>query len=421
MVRGLLESGKATDEELTEVVPPAYELLGPRVLERLLTLVEAGRRTEWECPSRQVGKGLDDEADPFGFRFDLAGAIWFRELAPPVADVAPFDVTQTVARKAADFPPFEGNRSTPGEPCPASPGPSCSSVWVLPYVREKVRSLPGDLSMRLFDRAALVLRAARGQRSPLGFFLLVFALSVPFWIAGAATEWWLLPGLPVSSLMLVCPAVAAVTLTYGAHGTGGASSLLKRAFDYARIGTKAWYAPILLLMPGVTVLTYGLMRLAGSPLPHPEFPLLALPAMLLAFFIAALGEELGWSGYATDPMQDRWGAFRAGLLLGLIWAAWHIVPLAQAHRSVGYVAWWSLFTVAARVLVVWIYNSTGKSVFAAALFHATINLGWQLFPNHGSHWDPRFGAPIVLFAAAIVTLVWGSRALARYGDGPRHE
>jgi hypothetical protein len=60
-------------------------------------------------------------------------------------------------------------------------------------------------------------------------------------------------------------------------------------------------------------------------------------------------------------------------------------------------------------------------VFAAALFHAIINLGWQLFPNQGSHWDPRFGAPIVVLAAAIVTFVWGPRTLVRYGDGPHHE
>jgi pimeloyl-ACP methyl ester carboxylesterase len=119
LVRGLLDSGKATDEELTAVVPPVYELLGPRVLERLLTLVEAGRRTEWEYLRRQVGKELDDEADPFVFRFDLAGAIWFRELVAPIADGAPFDVTRTMVRKAADFPPFEGQsldsrRTLPG-------------------------------------------------------------------------------------------------------------------------------------------------------------------------------------------------------------------------------------------------------------------------------------------------------------------
>jgi membrane protease YdiL (CAAX protease family) len=205
-----------------------------------------------------------------------------------------------------------------------------------------------DLLVQYFDRAVLALLAARRRRgngSPLVFFLLVLALSLPFWLLGAVTEARLLPGLPVSALMFVCPAAAAAILVYGANGTAGVKALLWRAFDHGRIGKKMWYAPILLLMPGVTVLAYGLMRLMGSPLPPLEFPLLALPAMLLAFFVAALGEELGWSGTATDPLQERWGALGAGVLLGSVSAAWHVVPLVQADRSQAWIAWWCLYTV----------------------------------------------------------------------------
>ncbi len=156
------------------------------------------------------------------------------------------------------------------------------------------------------------------------------------------------------------------------------------------------------------------MRLMGLPLPTPQFPVLAAPVMFLAFFVAALGEELGWSGYAIDPMQDRWNALQASILLGLVWATWHIVPLVQAHRSPAWIAWWCLFTVASRVLIVWLYNNTGKSVFAAALYHDISNVSWQLFPNYGSHYDPRISGLIIAFAAAIVTVVWGPRTLARY-------
>src|SRR5262245_24409880 len=72
--------------------------------------------------------------------------------------------------------------------------------------------------------------------------------------------------------------------------------------------------------------------------------------MFLALFVAALGEELGWSGYAIDRMQARWNALAASLLLGLLWAAWHWVPLIQAHRPAAWIAWWSLYTVALRVV-----------------------------------------------------------------------
>jgi len=47
------------------------------------------------------------------------------------------------------------------------------------------------------------------------------------------------------------------------------------------------------------------MRLMGVPLPAPQFPVLAALTMLVAFFVGALGEELGWAGYVVDLMQDR--------------------------------------------------------------------------------------------------------------------
>ncbi len=257
---------------------------------------------------------------------------------------------------------------------------------------------------------------ASRNRSPLQFFILVFALSVPFWLAGALTTLQILPGLPVSSLSFVCPATAALICVYRESKTAGVTQLLKRSFDYKRIKARIWYAPIFLLMPGVIVLSYELMRMMGMSLPAPHFAVLATMAMLPVFFVAALGEELGWSGYVIDPMQDRWSALHAGILLGSVWAVWHIVPLIQAHRPSAWIAWWCLFTVAERVLIVWLYNNTGKSVFGTAAFHATFNVAWQLFPINGSYWDPRITGIIVAFAAAIVAVIWGPRTLARYRD-----
>ena len=62
----------------------------------------------------------------------------------------------------------------------------------------------------------------------------------------------------------------------------------------------------------------------------------------------------------------------------------------------------------------WLYNNTGKSVFGAVLYHNISNVSWRLFPNYGSHWDPRITGLILAFAAAIATVLWGPRTLARY-------
>ncbi len=248
----------------------------------------------------------------------------------------------------------------------------------------------------------------------LTFFLLVFALSLPFWLLGAVMEQHLLPGLPLSALAFLCPVTAAAILVHRQDGTAGVIRLLKRAFDYQRIHPKIWYAPILLLMPGVMVLSYGVMRVTGVPLPTPQFSAPAAVALFLGFFLGAAGEELGWSGYIIDRLQRRWTALQASVLVGFVWAAWHLVPLVQANRRWPWIAGWCLSTVAQRILIVWIYNNTNKSVFGAILFHAMSNLAWQLFPNQGSHYDPRVSGPIVAVVAAVVTVVWGPRTLARY-------
>ena len=254
------------------------------------------------------------------------------------------------------------------------------------------------------------------RRSPLKFFLLVFALSLPFLLAGPLVGYQLVPGVPVTALIVVfCPSIAAIILVYRESKTAGVRDLLKRSFDYKRIKAKIWYAPMLLLMPVVTISSYGWMRWMWAPLPIPQVPVIATMAMSLAIFILALGEELGWSGYAIDPMQDRWGALPASILLGLVWALWHIVPLVQVHRSPAWIAWWCLGTVAARVLMVWLYNNTGKSVFAVAVFHTTINVTWQLFPIRGSYWDPRVNGVIMALTAIVVAVVWAPADINRLG------
>jgi uncharacterized protein len=248
------------------------------------------------------------------------------------------------------------------------------------------------------------------KRSPLRFVVLVAALSIPFWLLGALTGWQLLPGLPVAALIFLCPAAAALILTHSENGTTGGARLLRRSFDFDRITAGAWYLPLLLLMPAVSVLSFAVQRLTGTPVPAPQIAV--LPALLLSvgFFIGALGEELGWSGYAIDPMQARWGALKASILLGLIWALFHYIGLAQAHRSVEWVAWWSLGTVAQRVIMVWLYNHTGRSVFAVTLLHMTGNLAWQLYPVHGTYFDPRVTGIIMALLAIVVVLAGGMRS-----------
>ncbi len=242
------------------------------------------------------------------------------------------------------------------------------------------------------------------QRSPTSFFVLVFGLTLPFWAVSAIVPAELLPGLPVAAFAVVCPAIAALALSYRAGGIDAMTALAMRAFDFKSIGSPLWYAPILLVNPVISVLSFAIMRLTGGDIPLPQIAVLPTLVLAAMFVAGAIGEELGWSGYAIEPMQRRLGALPASLLLGALWAVWHFVPLIEVGRSVEWIAWWSLGTVAARIIMVWLYNRTGRSVFALVLYHASSNLCWQLFPVHGSYFDPRINGLITAALALIIAL-----------------
>ena len=248
------------------------------------------------------------------------------------------------------------------------------------------------------------------------FFLLVFALSIPFWVLGGVTDLELMPGLSVSVLAGFAPVAAALVLVWRVGRLKGALAFLKRSFDFKRTKDRRWYVPVLLLMPAVSLAVYGLMRWMAMPLPAPQFHLWFALLMFLGFFVGGLGEELGWSGYALDPMQERWGALGASLLLGLVGIFWHLTPLLLMGRSFTWIAWWCLYALTSRIFIVWLYNNTGKSVFAAALFHATVNTAYVLFPVNGSHYDMRFAGLVMAAAAIVVIAVWGPKTLAGYGS-----
>ena len=254
---------------------------------------------------------------------------------------------------------------------------------------------------------------ASDKGSLLGYFGVLILLSIPFWLVGALIPVRLLPGLPVSALEVLCPVGAAAILVYRLGGWTGVAGLMGRSFDFHRVKHPLWYAPALLLMPVIMVLSFVTMRLLGVPIPMPTFSVLTTVVLFLVFFISALAEELGWSGYAIDPLQSRFGALGGALVLGAAWAVWHFSPLLSVPRSLEWIAWWSLGTVATRVITTWLYNNTGRSVFVAALFHTTVNLTWQLFPIHGSFFDPRVTSLITVAVAIVVVIISGPRKLVR--------
>ena len=116
------------------------------------------------------------------------------------------------------------------------------------------------------------------KKSPLQFFVLVFALIIPFRVLGAVTGIQLLPGVPIAVLSFVCPVIAAMILEYRENNGAGVRALLQRSFDFKRIKVKVWYIPGLLLYLAVLVLSFFVMRLTGMNVPAPS---ISVPSALL--------------------------------------------------------------------------------------------------------------------------------------------
>ena len=239
------------------------------------------------------------------------------------------------------------------------------------------------------------------------FFTLVFVFSIPFWLLGAIYPIEFLPGLPISALGALTPSVVALILVYKDGHFSEVLQLLQRSFDFRRLKNRNWFLLILLINPAIAVVAYLIIGIIDEPLPRPAPITLAISPIAAFFFVGALVEEIGWTAYATEPLQERWGTLLAGLMLGVIWAVWHFIPLMQAYRTVEWIAWWSLGTISLRMIVTWLYIHSGTSLFAAAVFHMMINLSWQLFPVNGSMYDPQvFGLITLVCTVGLYRATW---------------
>lgn len=250
------------------------------------------------------------------------------------------------------------------------------------------------------------------RKFPWLYFGLVFLLAVPFWVFGER-KLPLAVNLPVSAIGFVVPALAAVIYAYRQSGQGGVDALLRRAIDLKQIKNKVWLVVALGLMPVIFLLAYALMRLLNRPLPGVEITWVLAPVYLVMYWIGAAGEELGWSATATDPLQERFGTFKGGLLLGLIWAVWHLPPFFHTDNSFEWIFWQSVYTVLSRVVMVWLYNKSGRSVLAVILLHTVYNTCWSLFPNNGSHYDPFVMSLVTGLVLAVILILWDARTFSR--------
>jgi membrane protease YdiL (CAAX protease family) len=207
------------------------------------------------------------------------------------------------------------------------------------------------------------------------FVALLTALSVPFYVLGAfvgeagvgSME------LSASALMFVAPAVAAIILVRRRQHDEGVSALLCRIISRPDPRLR-WWAIALLTVPVITLFAGLAVRVLGDDQGAVAVPVSALPVVAAIFLVSAACEELGWSAYLTDALTGARGIVTTGVMVGVAWAVWHLVPLLQVGHGAAWLAGWAAMTVASRMIIVWLYVSSAGSLPYAIVFHASMNV-----------------------------------------------
>lgn len=252
------------------------------------------------------------------------------------------------------------------------------------------------------------------------FVLLLFGLSIPFLVIGSIYDVQLFPGFKLFQMPLAMPVVAALILIYRESGRDGVAAVLKRTYDFRNIKSRIWYLPILLIYPSIGFLDYLIQRLSGTSFPALHFSLPIFLGYSTVFFLT-YWEELGLTGYAVDRLQQRYSALVSGIFIGLVQAGYHIPSfIISGYYSADWIFWHAIYIIVGRVLYVWVYNNSGKSLFSMALMHSTFGLFWILFPATDNlqkatpYYDPRIAAFVTISYVALVTFLWGSKTLAQF-------
>jgi membrane protease YdiL (CAAX protease family) len=207
--------------------------------------------------------------------------------------------------------------------------------------------------------------------------------------------------------MLLGPSIASILLTGLLYGRAGLQEFIRRLLRW-RVGAR-WYAVALLIAP----LLMAIVLLALSFL-YPELlPVIFTSndkATLLLTGIAAglmvgLFEELGWTGFAITRMRLHYGVLTTGLIVGLLWGAWHFILFWESDSFSGVLPLALLLArlfswlPAYRVLMVWVYDRT-KSLLIAIIMHVSLVASTVIIE------PPLKGGPLLTYILVRAVVLW---------------
>jgi len=250
----------------------------------------------------------------------------------------------------------------------------------------------------------------RPRGSLLAYFAAAYAVAWAFFIPVAR-------GIPARGplggtlvfLGAISPSFVSLALTFRNEGRAGVRALLDRLWPRPVPG---WlYAFALGYMAAVKLAVALVVRVSTGAWPRfGELPWFLLPFAVAVSTPVQAGEELGWRGYALPRLAARMGLARASLLLGILWACWHL-PLFFVRDADTYGQSFFVYTlevIAISVVIAFLYARSQGGLFLPMLLHAAVNNTKDIVPSAtpGAHDTFRVHASLV--AWLTVALLWVS-------------
>jgi len=217
-------------------------------------------------------------------------------------------------------------------------------------------------------------RPARGARL-LIFFIVTYIVTWSLWFAAGMTPAVVPRGL-LFLLGTFTPGILALWFTFRSAGRDGVVALLRRLVDW-QVPAR-WYVFAIGYIAVIKLTVALVHRVAtGEWPPFGDVPWYLMIAATLGSTLVGgqAGEEIGWRGFALPRLAARFGIGAASVLLGVIWASWHLplffVPEADKFGQSFPV--YLLAVTALSVAMAWLYANTRGSLLPVMLLHAAAN------------------------------------------------
>jgi membrane protease YdiL (CAAX protease family) len=216
------------------------------------------------------------------------------------------------------------------------------------------------------------------------------------------------------------PIAAALFVTAVADGRAGLRLWIGRMWRW-RVGGH-WYA-VALLGPPTAMLVTGYV-FSGGQVSAPSVLAVAayVPGLVLQMITTGLAEEPGWRDFALPRLQRRFGPLAGSMVLGPLWAVWHLPLFLTEWGGWPHADWthpvaFSVFCIAFNIVMTWVFNRTGESLPLAMLLHVSVNnfasIMWvEMFPAIDADGAMRAMAAGAVVAGGLVLI--GTRGRLGY-------